>query len=117
MDFLVEIDHVKPRATPTPEAGRAFIERIILPTLARAEALRAEKKIIAGGPVVGRIALRFIIEAASPQEVDRVVSSLPLWSLSEARVTPLIAFTDRRDHVRAILATLKHNELHKPTNP
>jgi muconolactone delta-isomerase len=116
MIFLVELDHVKPGVAPTPEAGLAFIDRIILPTLARAEALRAEKKILAGGPVVGRIALRFIVEAASLQEVDRIVSSLPLWSLSEAGVTPLIAFTERRDHVQAILNNLKQDESQRPAS-
>ncbi len=58
MTFLIELDHVKSGVSPTREAGRAFIEQIIFPTLARAENLVAEKKIVAGGPVVGRIALR-----------------------------------------------------------
>ena len=116
MIFLVELDHVKPGVAPTPETGQAFIDRIILPTLARAEALHAEKKILAGGPVVGRIALLFIVEAVSPEEVDRIVSSLPLWSLSEARVTPLITFMDRRDHVRSILNSLKQDESHHPAS-
>jgi hypothetical protein len=116
MIFLVELDHVKPGAAPRPEAGQAFIERTIFPTLARAEELLAEKKILAGGPVVGRIALRFMVEVNSPQEVDRIVSSLPLWPLSETRVTPLIPFTDRRDHVQSILNNLKRDESHKPPN-
>jgi hypothetical protein len=46
--FLAELDHVKSGATLTPEAGRAFIEQVIFPTLARAEQLVAEKKILAG---------------------------------------------------------------------
>jgi hypothetical protein len=46
MLFLVELDHVKPTVSITLEAGRAFIEQIILPTLARAEQLMAEKKIL-----------------------------------------------------------------------
>jgi hypothetical protein len=56
MLFLVELDHVKPTAPIAPEAGRAFIEQIILPTLARAEQFMAEKKILSGGAVVGRCA-------------------------------------------------------------
>ncbi len=58
--------------------------------------------------MVGRIALRFIVEADSPQEVDRLVTSLPLWPLSETRVTPLIAFTDRRKHAQGLLESLAH---------
>ncbi len=102
MLFLVEVDHVKTASPVTPEAGRAFIEQVILPTIDRAERLIAEKKIVGGGPVVGRIALRLMVEAASPAEVDQVISSLPLWPLSGTRVTPLVPFSERRRHVEAL---------------
>jgi hypothetical protein len=107
MHFLVELDHAKGGQALAPETGRAFIEQIIFPTLARAEQLVAEKKILAGGPAVGRIALRFILEADSPQEADRIISSLPLWPLAETRVTPLIAFADRRKTVQGLLESLQ----------
>ena len=90
----------------TPEAGRAFVDGIILPTLARAEQLMAEKTIIAGGPVTGRIALRFIVEADSLPEVDRIVTSLPLWPLAESCVTPLVTVSDRRASVEALIGKL-----------
>src|SRR5262245_61722477 len=106
MLFLVELDHVKSGMAPTSEATRAFIDRIILPTLARAEKLAAEKKIVAGGPVLGRIALRLIVEADSLQDVDQMITSLPVWTVAETRVTPLIAFNDRRTHVKALLEAL-----------
>lgn len=109
MLFLVELDHVKSGIVLTSEAGSAFIERVIFPTLARAEQAVTEKKILAGGPAVGRIALRFMLEADSLQEVDRLVSSLPLWPLADTRVTPLVAFGDRRQSVRALLDTLARN--------
>jgi len=51
MLFLVELDHVKSDLIPTTEVGRVFIEQIIFPTIARAEQLIAEGKILAGGPV------------------------------------------------------------------
>ena len=111
MLFLVELDHVKSGAMLTPEAGCRFIEEVILPTLSRAEGLVAEKKIVAGGPVLGRISLRFIVEAASPQEVDQMVSSLPLWPLAEARVTTLVALSDRRSSVQALVENLKQGML------
>jgi len=47
----------------------------------------------------GRGGLVFFPELAL-QEADQIVSSLPLWPLSHTRVTPLIAFGDRRNHVR-----------------
>ena len=109
MLFLVELDHVKSGQPITAEAGRTFIEQVILPTLARVEELVAEKKIVAGGPVLGRIALRFIVEADSPQQVDQLVSSLQIWPLAESRVTPLVAFADRRKSVQTFLEKLRAN--------
>ena len=103
MLFLVELDHLKSNQPLTPEAGRTFIEQIILPTLARAEHFTKERKILAGGPVVGRITLQFIVEADSLQDVDRIVSSMPIWPVVETRVTPLIAFADRPNTVQALL--------------
>jgi hypothetical protein len=106
MLFLVELDHVKSGTTPTPEAGRTFIEQIILPTITTAEQLLDQKKVLAGGPVLGCIALRFIVEAASAQEVDRLVTSLPLWTVAETRITPLVSFSDRRQSVRGLFDQL-----------
>jgi muconolactone delta-isomerase len=108
--FLVELDHVKSGSPATPEAGRAFIEQVIFPTLARADQLVAEKKIVAGGPVTGRVALRLMIDADSPEQVDRIVSSLPIWTQAETRITPLITFAERRDHVQALLEGQKRQQ-------
>ncbi len=107
MLFLVELDHVKTGLPATPEAGRAFIEQLIFPTLARAEQLVTEKKIVAGGPVAGRIALRLMIEAESLEQVDRIVSSLPIWAQAETRITPLVSLSERRSHVQALLDGLR----------
>ena len=107
MLFLIELDHVKSGMPLSPKAGEDFIEQVILPTLARAEQLVAEKKIVAGGPVLGRIALRFILEVDSPQEVDQLVSSLPIWPLAESKVTPLVGFEDRRNSVQRLLEMLE----------
>ncbi len=114
MTFLVELDHVKPGSASTPETGQTFIREVILPTLARAEELLAAKRIVAGGPVVGRIALRFIVEADSLQEVDRIISSLPLWPLSESRVSPLISFAGRREQVQTLFKDLQNRHSEEP---
>jgi hypothetical protein len=78
-------------------------QQINFPTIARTEQLIAEKRIFAGRPVAGRISLRLMVEADSLEHVDRIISSLPLWPVAETRVTPLIAFADRRNHVQAFL--------------
>ena len=103
MLFLVELDRVNPGSTPTPEGGRTFIEQLIFPTLDRAEQLAAEGTILSGGVAVGEIALRFIVEADSSEHVDRVVTSLPVWTVAKTRVTPLISFGERREHVKTLL--------------
>jgi hypothetical protein len=94
MLFLVEIDHVRSGTVLTPDAARTFVEQVIFPTLERARQLLAEKKIVAGGPAVGRVALRLLVEAESPAQADQVVTSLPLWPLAEPRVTPHSASGD-----------------------
>jgi D-serine deaminase-like pyridoxal phosphate-dependent protein len=106
MLYLVELDHLKSGSLSTPEAGRAFIEGVIFPTLAQAELLVKEGKILSGGPVLGRIGLRFIAEADSAVELDRMLLSLPVWPVAETRVTPLIAFGERRDTTRDLLKRL-----------
>ena len=106
MLFLVEIDHVKSGDLPTPEGGRTFIERIILPTLARADQLVADKTIVAGGLAAGRIAPRFIVDVEAATDVDRLLFSLPLWPISETRVSPLVSFGERRSRAQEVLKML-----------
>ncbi len=103
MKFLVEMDHVKTGQPFTEETGRSFIEGIIFPTIARAEELIQEGRIVAGGPVAGRIAIRFIADVETAKQIDQLISSLPLWTVAETKVTPLIEFSDRRAHVQALL--------------
>ncbi len=106
MLFLVEVDHVESGTVSSPDAGRAFIEQVIFPTLARLDQLVAEKTLVSGGPVAGRVALRLIVEAESSEHLDRIVTSLPLWAVAETRITPLVTVGERRDHVKKLLERL-----------
>jgi muconolactone delta-isomerase len=103
MKFLVELDHPKTGQRLDAAAARAFVEDVVFPTLDRAEALVSQGCILAGGPVAGSVALRFIAEVESARHLDDLVSSLPLWSVAYTRVTPLIEFSDRRPHLRMLL--------------
>ena len=103
MKFLVEIDRPNPGFPMTNEAARSFMDSVILPTLGRGEQLAAEGLILAGGPVAGRIALRFIVDVESAAQLDDMLTSIPLWGVAETRVTPLIEFSDRRAHVLTLL--------------
>ena len=106
MRFLVEIDHPKTGQPLSADSARAFVANVITPTLTKAEQLVAEGRIVAGGPVAGRIALRFIADVESVEQLDHMVSSIPLWAISDSRVTPLIAFSNRRAHIEALLKGL-----------
>jgi hypothetical protein len=106
MLFLVEIDRPNSGNLVTPESGQAFIKNVILPTLARGEQLVAEKKILSGGPVVGRVSLRLIMEADSAEQVDGMIESLPVWAVAETRVTPLVSFDQRRQALQRMLERL-----------
>jgi hypothetical protein len=106
MLFLVELDRVQSGNVTTPETGRTFIEQIILPTLARGEKLIEAKRILSGGAVLGRVALRFIMEADSPEQIDPMITSLPVWRVAETRVTPLITLAERRHSVTNLLEAL-----------
>src|SRR5438045_312225 len=100
MLFLVELDHVNSGAVPTYEEGEAFIEQIILPTLARAEQLIAEKKIVCRGAAAGGFGLRMVVEARAAADAEEIVFGLPLWPLAERRVTPLVTLAELLESVR-----------------
>jgi muconolactone delta-isomerase len=97
MQYLVQL-RLKTSASPkTPEEGIAFIEQYIYPTLELGKKLQEEKKIIAGGPVSGMVAITFIINADSAKELDDVVTGLPVWPLMDTEITPLSTFDVRKE--------------------
>ena len=105
MNYLVQLK-LADRPT-TPQEGIVFVEQVILPTLELCKSLEAEGKIAAGGPVSGAIALSLIVKAESAQELDNLISSLPVWPQMETTVTPLSTFDVRIEAVRARLEQLK----------
>ena len=107
MTYLVQMKLANPGRPATPQEGIAFIEQYILPTLQLCKKLEAEKKILAGGPVSGSIALALMVSAESIQELDRLVEGLPVWPRMETTVTPLISFDDRALALRPRLESLK----------
>jgi muconolactone delta-isomerase len=109
MNYLVHMtlaDSARPSST-TPQQGAAFIERFILPTLERCKQLAEEKRIVAGGPVVGTIGLALIVEARSAEELDRTIGSLPVWPFMNTTVTPLTTFDGRAASLQPRLEGLK----------
>ncbi len=107
MEYLVQMKLAASSRPATTAEGAAFIEQFILPTLELCQQLEAEKKILAGGPVGGAVALALVVRADSNREVDQVVESLPVWPRMETTITPLISFRDRAQAVRSRLQHLK----------
>jgi muconolactone delta-isomerase len=95
----------------TPQEGIVFIEQFILPTLELCKRLEAEKKIVAGGPLSGAVALSLIVNAESAQELDDLITSLPIWPRMETTVTPLSTFDGRMQVVRARLEQLRREQV------
>jgi len=71
------------------------LEEEILPMFE--ELLRLEKagKILAGGLPVGERSTVFIVEAASHDDLDKMLRSIPAWGTLDWQVTPLQSFSGR----------------------
>jgi muconolactone delta-isomerase len=107
MQYLVQMRLASSSRPTTPADGVDFIERFIFPTLEMCKKAQEEKKILAGGPASGAVMLVLIVSAESVQELDEVITSLPVWSRMETEVTPLTTFEGRRLTLRPRLEQLK----------
>jgi muconolactone delta-isomerase len=107
MKYLVQMKLANSSRPATPLEGVAFIEQFILPTLELCKKLEAERTILAGGPASGAVALALIVRAESIQELDDLITGLPVWPRMETSVTPLTSFEGRVLSVRARLEQIK----------
>jgi muconolactone delta-isomerase len=72
-----------------------LLKNVVFPSFEILKALEAKKKIVAGGLPVGDRAFVCIMEAASNDELDQILRSLPLWGMLQWQVTPLQSFSKR----------------------
>jgi hypothetical protein len=91
----------------SPEEAVEILEEVVLPTFDALMKLEAQKKIAAGGLPVGDRAFVFIAEAASNEELDRLLRSLPAWGVLEWHVTPLQSFAGRAAQDREVVKQFK----------
>ena len=91
----------------SPAETIEVLEKAILPDFDALVKMQDEGKILAGGLPVGDRAFVFIIEAASNDDADRIVRSIPFWGLLRWKVTPLQSVAARAQIERRILAALK----------
>ena len=107
MQYLVQMRLTSSGRPTTPADGVVFIEQFILPTLELCKKLQEEKKILAGGPMSGAVALVLIVDAESSQELDDLITGLPIWPRMETAVTPLTSFEGRGRTLRPRLEQLR----------
>ena len=91
----------------SPEEAVEILEEVVLPTFDVLLKLEAQKKIVAGGLPVGDRAFVFIAEAASNEELDRLLRGLPAWGVLEWHVTPLQSFAGRAAQDRDVVKRFK----------
>jgi len=91
----------------SPEEAVEILEEVVIPTFDALMKLEAQKKIAAGGLPVGDRAFIFIVEAASNEELDRLLRSLPAWGVLEWHVTPLQSFAGRAAQERDVVKQFK----------
>jgi hypothetical protein len=89
------------------EEAVSVLEEIILPSFDKLIWLEKKKRILAGGLPVGDRAFVFIAEAASNEELDKLLRELPMWGSLDWEVTPLQTFSGRADQEREIIRKLK----------
>lgn len=107
MQYLVQLRLSSSARPMTQEDGIAFIEQFISPTLELCKRLQEEKRILAGGPVSGAIALALIVNAETARELDDLITSLPIWPRMETEITPLTTFENRASMLRSRVEQLK----------
>src|SRR5262245_11104831 len=107
MQYLVQMRLAGTGRPTTTEDGITFIEQFILPTLDLCKRLQTEHKILAGGPMSGAVALVLIVNAESAQELDDLLTGLPVWPRMETEVMPLTTFDGRAQSLRPRLQHLK----------
>ena len=80
----------------SPEQVIPLLENIVIPSFNRLIELKKDGRILAGGLPVGERAFAFIVEASSNAEVDRLVQSIPIWGMSDWKVTQLHSVEGRK---------------------
>ena len=92
---------------PSPDQIIPYMENMVIPNHEALTKLEAEKKILAGGCLVGKRANVFIVEVASNEELHQLLMSLPMFALLETDVVPLTSVEDCCAQIRQNLERRK----------
>ena len=111
MKYLVTMELIGTVPVASPQELVQWMEQTVIPSEEAAMKLEAEGKILAGGDLSGRRGWAFIMEAASNEELSRLLMGIPEWPFLKVDVTPLESFGERlaqtREGLERLKATLK----------
>lgn len=81
MRYLVTAEFIDPGSLIPPQQFGHVVEDAVVPSLETIAKLEEEKKILAAGVLAGARAGVMIVEAASNEELNELLQSLPFWGL------------------------------------
>lgn len=99
MRFLVNIDGSSVGVGMPPERVAQIREQMVVPGVEQLAQWEQEGKIHGGGFTGARGSV-FVLEAASIEEVDQLITSLPHWGLVRVDVKPLISMNHMLERIR-----------------
>jgi hypothetical protein len=105
--YLITGEYVDPGPLLTPEQFIPLVEGLVIPSFEILARLESEGKVLGGGLNVGGRAGSFILDAASNDEANQILQSLPFWGLVSWTVTPLSSFQDRARMERQMIDQVK----------
>ena len=108
MQYLVQMKLVPQGRPTTPkEKAQRLIEQLVSPPWSCAGNCRTRRRFSLADQVSGAIGLALIVSAESAQQLDDVITGLPVWPRMETQVMPLTTFEGRAESLRPRLERLK----------
>lgn len=107
MRYLVSAEFIDLTSLVPPQQFAQFVETVIVPSLEAIAKLEAQKKILAAGVFTAARAGVLILDAASHEEVNQLLQSLPFWGVHKWDVRPLTSFSYRAEQERQLASRLK----------
>jgi muconolactone delta-isomerase len=106
MKYLVTMETIELGLIP-PQQMAQLVEEVVIPSMEGLMKLEAEKKILAGGGFAGTRGGMAVVEAASNEELARLLKSIPIWGMMKTVVTPLQSFEEEAAQARQMVNQLK----------
>ena len=107
MKYLVTMELIGTPPAASLQEMVQFLEQMIIPSEEAMIKLEADGKILAGGDLSGRRGWAVIVEAASNEELTKLLGDIPEWPLLKVDVTPLDSFEERLTQIRQYLEQMK----------